>query len=152
MRRRGFRQSDGGDLAIFALSALLPGDKSLPGLGGASLIADMQIFFGTCLFLVGVVMLAYVPGKLLLLLLKRTLTPLADVTLACVVGLVVSGLAYWLITVAHQARFYLVWPLTAAAVFVWLHCSKRKSLLHHSESRPPTEKARSSRATDPDSP
>src|SRR4029077_18244884 len=92
----------------------------------------MQIFFGTCLFLVAVVMLAYVPGKLLLLLLKRTLTPLVDVTLACVLGLVVSGLAYWLITVAHLTRFYLVWPLTAAAAFVWLYCSKRKSLLLHS--------------------
>jgi hypothetical protein len=92
----------------------------------------MQIFFGTCLFLVAVVMLAYVPGKLLLLLLKRTLTPVVDVTLACILGLVVSSLAYWLITVAHLTRFYLVWPLTTAAAFVWLYCSKRKSLSHHS--------------------
>ena len=92
----------------------------------------MQIFFGACLFLVGVVLLAYVPGKLLLVVLKRALSPLEDVTLACVLGLVVSGLTYWLITFAHLTRFYLVWPLTTAAVFVWLHCSKRKSLLLNS--------------------
>ena len=71
----------------------------------------MQIFFGTCLFFVAVILLAYVPGKLLLMALKRALTPLEDVTLACVLGLVVSGLVYWLMTFANQGRFYL--PLAA---------------------------------------
>ena len=83
----------------------------------------MQLFFGTCLFFIAVILLAYVPGKLLLIALKRTLTPLEDVTLACFLGLIVSGLVYWLITFAHQARFYLVWPLATAAVFVWLQSS-----------------------------
>ena len=78
----------------------------------------MQIFFGACVFFVAVVMLAYVPGKLLLIALKRTLSPLEDVTLACVLGLIVSGFVYWLITFAHQERFYLVWPLTAVAICV----------------------------------
>jgi hypothetical protein len=53
----------------------------------------MQIFFGACLFFIAVILLAYVPGRLVLLLLKRTLSPLEDVTLACVLGLLVSGLA-----------------------------------------------------------
>ena len=80
--------------------------------------------------------------------LKRTLTPLEDVTLACVLGLVVSGVVYWLMTFAHQGRFYLVWPLTAAGVFVWLHSSKRRSLLRNSTtSSRLTKKARSGRAT-----
>ena len=92
----------------------------------------MQIFFGTCLFFVAVIMLAYVPGKLLLMALKRALTPLEDVTLACVMGLVVSGLVYWLMTFAHQGRFYLVWPLTAAGVCVWLYSRKPKSFLSNS--------------------
>ena len=48
----------------------------------------MQLFFGTCLFFIAVVLLAYMPGKLLLIALKRALTPLEDVTLACVLGLV----------------------------------------------------------------
>jgi hypothetical protein len=87
----------------------------------------MQILFGACLFFVAVVMLAYVPGKLLLVLLNRTLSPLEDVTLASVLGLIVSGLAYWLITFAHQERFYLLWPLTTAAVFILLHVGKLKS-------------------------
>src|SRR6266446_1436917 len=97
----------------------------------------MQIFFGTCLFFVAVIMLAYVPGKLLLMALKRALTPLEAVTLACVLGLVVSGVVYWLMTFAHQGRFYLVWPLTAAGVYVWLRSSKRKSLLTNSASLEP---------------
>src|SRR6266487_2795258 len=70
----------------------------------------MQIFFGACLFFVAVILLAYLPGKLALLLLKRTLSPLEDVTLACVLGFVVSGLAYWLIAFAHQAHLYVLWP------------------------------------------
>lgn len=81
----------------------------------------MQIVSGACLFVVAIILLAYVPGKLLLIALKRTLSPLEDVTLACFLGLIVSGLAYWLITYAHQARFFLVWPLMTAAVFVWVY-------------------------------
>jgi hypothetical protein len=64
----------------------------------------MQIFFGACLSFIAAILLAYVSGKLVLLLLKRTLGPLEDVTLVCVVGLLVSGLAYWLIALVHQAR------------------------------------------------
>jgi hypothetical protein len=92
----------------------------------------MQIFLGACLFFIGVILLAYIPGKLALLLLKRTLSPLEDVTLACVLGLLVSGLAYWLIVFAHQARLYVLWPLATTAVFTWLHRGKWKSLLGRS--------------------
>jgi len=92
----------------------------------------MQIFFGACLFFVAVTLLAYMPGKLALLLLRRTLSPLEDVTLACVLGLVVSGLAYWLIALAHQARLYVLWPLASTAVFIWFHRGKWKSLLGRS--------------------
>src|SRR5438874_9114942 len=102
--------------------------------------SDMQIVFGACLFAIAVILLAYVPGKLLLIALKRTLTPLEDVTLACVLGLVVSGVVYWLMAFAHQGRFYLVWPLTAAGVYVWLHSHKRKSLLSNSASLEPLSK------------
>src|SRR3954462_4039061 len=97
----------------------------------------MQIFFGTCLFFVAVIMLGYVPGKLLLMTLKRALTPLEDVTLACVLGLVVSGLAYWLTMFAHQGRLYFVWPLITAGVCVWLYSTKRKSLSSNSASFEP---------------
>ena len=87
----------------------------------------MQILLGACLFFVAVVLLAYMPGKLLLIALKRTLSPLEDVTLACFLGLIVSGVAYWLITFAHQARFYLLWPLATVAVFAWVYCTKIKT-------------------------
>ncbi len=89
----------------------------------------MQIFFGACLFLVAVILLAYMPGKLALLLLKRTLSPLEDIMLACVLGLLVSGLVYWLIAVAHQAHLYILWPLATTAVFVLVHGGKWKALL-----------------------
>jgi hypothetical protein len=94
----------------------------------------MQLFFGTCLFFIAVVLLAYMPGKLLLVLLRRTLTPLEDITLACVLGLVVSGLVYWLMTFANQGRFYFLWPLIAAGIFVCLHQSNWRSLLVNSSS------------------
>jgi hypothetical protein len=92
----------------------------------------MQIVWGAFLFVIASILLAYVPGKLLLIALKRTLSPLEDVTLACVVGLVVSGLVYWLMTFANQGRFYLLWPLIAGGGFVWLLNSKRKLLLGNS--------------------
>src|SRR6266550_4060850 len=94
----------------------------------------MQLFFGTCLFFIAVVLLAYMPGKLLLVLLRRTLTPLEDITLACVLGLVVSGLVYWLMTFPSQERFYFLWPLIAAGIFVCLHQSNWRSLLVNSSS------------------
>src|SRR6476620_75736 len=97
----------------------------------------MQLFFGTSLFFVAVILLAYMPGKLLLIALKRELTPLEDVTVACVLGLVVSGLVYWLMTFAHQGNFYLVWPLIAAGACVWLHSRKRKLLFSNSSSLEP---------------
>jgi hypothetical protein len=108
----------------------------------------MQIFFDACLFFVAVVMVAYVPGKLLLLFLKRSGSPLEDLSLASVLGLIASGLAYWLITFAHQERFYLLWPLTTAALFVWLHVSKRKSLLRDSANVAPPLEARAERLCD----
>jgi hypothetical protein len=60
------------------------------------------------------------------------LSPFEDLTLACVLGLIVSSLAYWLITFAHQTRFILARPLTTAAIFAWLHSSKRGPILRDS--------------------
>src|SRR5262245_58524087 len=88
----------------------------------------MQIVFGACLFVIAVILLGYIPGKLLLIALKRTLSPLEDVTLACFLGLIISGVAYWLISYAHQARFFFLWPLGIGAVFVWLYFSKTKTV------------------------
>lgn len=88
----------------------------------------MQIVSGACLFVIAVVLLGYTPGKLLLIALKRTLSPLEDLTLACFLGLIVSGVAYWSISYAHLARFFFVWPLGIGAVFVLLYLSKTKTL------------------------
>ncbi len=101
----------------------------------------MQLFFSACLFLIAVVLLAYTPGKLLLFVLKRELAALEDVTMACVLGLVLSGLVYWLMTFGHQGRFYFVWPLIAAGVWVWMHTSKRKSLLSSGSATPSRDRS-----------
>lgn len=92
----------------------------------------MQILFGACVFFIAVILLGYIPGNLVLFLFKRTLSSLEAVTLGCVLGLLVSGLAYWLLAFAHQARLYVFWPLATAAVFVWLHRVKWAPLLGQS--------------------
>jgi hypothetical protein len=107
----------------------------------------MQIFFGAYLFFIAVILLAYIPGKLALLLLKRTLSAMEDVTLACVFGLLMSGLAYWPIAFAHQARLYVLWPLANTAVFIWLHSSRWKSLLRQSK-LPPLDEESARRSCD----
>lgn len=100
----------------------------------------MQIVSGACLFVIASILLAYVPGKLLLIALKRVLGPLEDVTLACVLGLVVSGVVYWLMAFANQGRFYFLWPLIAAGIFIFLHQSNWRSLLVNSSSIEPLSK------------
>ena len=89
----------------------------------------MQLLFGACLFLIAVILLAYVPGKLLLFLLRRTLTPLEDVTLACFLGLIMSGLIYWLTIYTHQFPLFFVWPLSIGAIFIWFQGRTTRSLL-----------------------
>ena len=103
----------------------------------------MQIVSGACLFVIAVILLAYVPGKLLLIALKRTLRPLEDVTLACFLGLVVSSLTYWLITYAHQGRFFFLWPLATGAVFIWLYAAKTTTLWDRSTDSVAAESDRS---------
>jgi hypothetical protein len=94
----------------------------------------MQIFVGACIFVIAVLLLAYLPGKLLLIALNRTLNPLEDVTLACFLGLILSGLAYWLIMYVGQSRFFLLWPLGTgiAAVFAWIQGTKIRTPWRHS--------------------
>ena len=104
----------------------------------------MQIVFGACLFVIAVILLAYVPGKLLLIALKRTLGPLEDATVACFLGLIVSGLIYWLMTFAHQGRLFFLWPLTAVGICVWFIAGKRKWFLANSASLEPFSQANAS--------
>ena len=89
----------------------------------------MQIFIGACVFSVAVLLLAYLPGKFLLLFLKRKLSPLEDISLACSVGLLISGIAYWLIAFFQHANLYFLWPLTVAVAFAFLHGPRWKTLL-----------------------
>ena len=86
----------------------------------------MHFFLGALLFLLATAALAYVPGALLLLLLKRSLSSAEYITLSCVIGLVVSAGVYWLFGFVHLFRLYFLWPLLATAVFASLLWSRRR--------------------------
>ena len=72
------------------------------------LVLEMQIFLASCLFVLAVLGLAYVPGKLLLLLLNRRVNPLEEASLACSAGLLIRGLVYWVITFFNREHFYVI--------------------------------------------
>lgn len=86
----------------------------------------MHFLSATGLFFLAVAGLAYLPGEVLLLFLKRKLSPLEDVCLASSVGLLMSGLVYWLMGFGHQGRLYLLWPVTSLTLFLFLHAIRRK--------------------------
>lgn len=87
----------------------------------------MHLFFATGLFFLAVASLAYLPGKVLLLFLKRNLSPLEDVSLASTAGLLMSGLVYWLMVFCHQGRIYLLWPITSLTFFLFLQAIRWKT-------------------------
>ena len=101
----------------------------------------MHFFLGALLFLLATAALAYVPGALLLLLLKRSLSSAEYITLSCVIGLVVSAGVYWLFGFVHLFRLYFLWPLLATAVFVSLLWSRRRPTGRRLEAKPTLHKS-----------
>ncbi len=73
----------------------------------------MHIFPGALFFLFATATLAYAPGALVLLLQKRSLTPVEHVTLSCVLGLLMSASVYWIFGFFHLFHLYFLWPLLA---------------------------------------
>ena len=76
--------------------------------------------YSALLFLWGVLSLGYAPGALLLYLLARSSTPLEHVSLAVTLGLVTSGIVYWLVGIARWAELFVVWPPLAVACLLYL--------------------------------
>jgi hypothetical protein len=89
----------------------------------------MQIFAGACVFTLAVIVVAYLPGKILLVWLKRKLGLLEDISLSCSLGLLISGLVYWLVAFFRQPHFYILWPAIVIAVIVFLRLRSQMSLL-----------------------
>src|SRR5262245_44427622 len=81
----------------------------------------MTILTGTALFLLAVVALAFVPGKLVLRWLKASVSPLEDVTLSLVLGLIVSGCVYWAVAFLGGERLYFLWPVLVSAAFAFVN-------------------------------
>ncbi len=92
----------------------------------------MSIFADACLFLVSAFLLGYVPGKLLLLLGKSTARPLENFTLACILGLVLSGLVYWVFGFTDRENFYSVWPVGALIIFCGVQYRRWRRVLRDS--------------------
>lgn len=88
----------------------------------------MQILIKTFVFCLAIIVLAYLPGKLLLLLMKHRLNPLESVMVACFLGLIGSSLVYWFFVFGHQASFYFLWPLTIVVIFIYLWWRQGKEL------------------------
>ena len=68
--------------------------------------------------------------------------------MACFLGLIVSGLVYWLTTFAHQSRLYFIWPLATGAIFIWLQGRTTRSLLRRSGNVDVSDKQSTKRAYD----
>ncbi len=100
----------------------------------------MKILLAPCLFFVAVVGLAYLPGKFFLILLRRKVGRLEEITLACSAGLLMSGVVYWFSVFLHEGRFYILWPLTITAILICLYAWKLRWLA--ASDRPPAQSAR----------
>ncbi len=67
-------------------------------------------------FVIAVVTLIYLPGKLLLDSAGSDLEPLDDLALSLVLGMTVSSLAYWITALVGLSHLFFLWPITALVI------------------------------------
>ena len=89
----------------------------------------MEIVAAVPWFLAAVTVLGYCPGRLVLERFNPALSPLEDLTLSLVFGLLVSGCVYWLVAYCGGAHYYFLWPLAVAACFVFTRRKHFRGLL-----------------------
>jgi hypothetical protein len=70
-------------------------------------------------FLLAVLGLIYLPGRLLVQIARVRLTPLEHLTLALVLGMSVGSVLYWLAGFLGAPRLFLLWPGIATSVCVY---------------------------------
>jgi len=82
-------------------------------------------------FIIAVVVVVYLPGKLLLDTARLRLNPLEDLALALVLGMVVSSFLFWVTAFLAVANLFVLWPLAATAAYF---CRRTKiwSAIRHS--------------------
>jgi len=68
-------------------------------------------------FVIAVMVVVYFPGKLLLDAARLSLSPLEDLALALVLGMVVSSLIFWGTAFLSLANLFVLWPLAATAAY-----------------------------------
>jgi hypothetical protein len=71
-------------------------------------------------FVMAVIMLAYLPGKLVFEIARLRLGPLESLTLSLLVGMILSGILYW-ITSFLKIPIFLVWPFSTAIILLYRH-------------------------------
>ncbi len=81
-------------------------------------------------FVISVLLVIYLPGKLLLDLSKTQLRPLEDLTLSLVVGMTVSSLLYWVAAFFQPSKLFLLWPLAALVVWLFRRRKRWRTALH----------------------
>jgi hypothetical protein len=70
-------------------------------------------------FVLATALLAYFPGRVVLDLGRPNLRPLEDLTLSVFVGLISSGLLYWIAAVTKSPSAFLLWPLMTGAIYLY---------------------------------
>jgi len=82
-------------------------------------------------FIVAVLVVVYFPGKLLLDTARLRLSPLEDLALSLVLGMVVSSFLFWVTSFLALANLFALWPLAATAAYFY-RSAKIWSRIRHS--------------------
>jgi hypothetical protein len=79
----------------------------------------MHMIGSLILFVFAVALVAYIPGRVLLRFARISISPLDITSLSLNFGLVVSGIAFWLLSYFHAASYFTFWVLAGAGVFAY---------------------------------
>jgi len=82
-------------------------------------------------FIIAILVVVYFPGKLLLDTARLRLSPLEDLALSLVLGMVVSSFLFWVTSFLAVANLFVLWPLAATAAYFW-RSAKIWSRIRHS--------------------
>jgi hypothetical protein len=115
---------------------------SLPqiALGVIAALGVLTVVFGTYSatsvwsfprFIISVVVVLYLPGKLLLDIARLRLSPLEDLALALVLGMVVSSFSFWLTSFLALANLFVLWPLAVTAAYFCRRTKIWSRIRHH---------------------
>ena len=72
--------------------------------------------WGFPLFVLGVLFVVYLPGKLVLDVTKVSISPLEDLSLSLVLGMTVSSVLYYLCGLLSVQGIFVLWPAGAATL------------------------------------